>query len=721
MPKIKIRNSVMGKSLEQKHKLLLIRFSRFVLIIIFILKAGTAVHAINIDDYSVSLEFHGDHPNEDEYFGINKIKTVDVTGDGFNDLLIPASSTPPSNTGSLYIFKGSPNPDSIKDIQITGEGIGGFFPNVNGFDFGVADVNSDGIIDLLLGALGFNSYSGKAYFLPGSISLSTDSINNLTTGSFLGDSGSFNMLGATSSINDFNGDGFYDILLSKVTTSTTSSLNIFFGNGTVNWGTNPLPDIVIQKPDSNTWGFSSMGSGYFNDDKYADVFVSENVASPHTSIYLGGETMSDTPIVEFIGESTNPDDDFGSYDVADINKNGIDDLCLGAYRNANGGVVDSGSVYCIYDPGTISGSVNLSEVGNTISGFKLSGYAARDNFGRVIDLHDINLDGNQDLIVGAYQSGTYSNPGSKNGYVEIFMGIDGDISTTPDLHFDYDDIAPGEAGKKFGNSVHAGDLNNDGWQELFFGFGSDVNPSLLTGKIYMLSANRGDPQIVITTENNMLTKESQPNIQGQTTDSGVNIAGTEWSFENQTTSIWQSCVPSDGSFNSISEDFICTINGSSLDDGEYTVYFRSYDENDFYMPPANYISTNFTIDSTPPTGSILINDNQTLTISASDNLSGVSQMLISTDESFTNGVWEPYSNSKNWVFSPGEQTIYIKFQDNAGNISANYSYSTNIPYELSEQDLPETGNSLKLSILGLFYLILFGCYSTIQNFQQSKN
>ena len=80
-------------------------------------------------------------------------------------------------------------------------------------------------------------------------------------------------------------------------------------------------------------------------------------------------------------------------------------------------------------------------------------------------------------------------------------------------------------------------------------------------------------------------------------------------------------------------------------------------------------------DSDPPTGSIVINNNDaytnsvnvTLTLSA-DDPSGVSQMCISNTGSCSS--WEAYAASKPWALSGGDgnKTVYVWFKDNPGNI-----------------------------------------------------
>lgn len=95
----------------------------------------------------------------------------------------------------------------------------------------------------------------------------------------------------------------------------------------------------------------------------------------------------------------------------------------------------------------------------------------------------------------------------------------------------------------------------------------------------------------------------------------------------------------------------------------------------------HHILTDIKLDKTSPSGSILINNDDTYTTltsvtlspSANDATSGVAQARFSNDE-LTWTPWETYTSSKTWTLTldNGIQTVYVQFMDNAGLISPTY-------------------------------------------------
>jgi chitodextrinase len=90
-----------------------------------------------------------------------------------------------------------------------------------------------------------------------------------------------------------------------------------------------------------------------------------------------------------------------------------------------------------------------------------------------------------------------------------------------------------------------------------------------------------------------------------------------------------------------------------------------------------------TVDNQPPTGTLVINGGApatnstsvTLTLSATDALSGVTQMRVSNTA--TPGTAQTYATSLPWILTAGAgtKTVYLQYMDGAGNWSGNFSSS----------------------------------------------
>lgn len=69
-----------------------------------------------------------------------------------------------------------------------------------------------------------------------------------------------------------------------------------------------------------------------------------------------------------------------------------------------------------------------------------------------------------------------------------------------------------------------------------------------------------------------------------------------------------------------------------------------------------------------------------LSLSATDDLSGVDSMIISNDVTFTGAQWQAYIQKMNWyVNENGTTTVHVKYRDRAGNESQVYSAITTAP------------------------------------------
>ena len=169
-------------------------------------------------------------------------------------------------------------------------------------------------------------------------------------------------------------------------------------------------------------------------------------------------------------------DNFGAsvVDIGDLNSDGVNDLAVGAHGddmdesgNIAGGT-NRGAVHIFYmnTDGSVDSTVEIND--STANGPTL---ANGDFFGEsVANIGDLNSDGVNDLVVGAYKDGA-----NARGAVHImFMNTDGSVDSTVEIN---DSTANGPTlrnSDKFGISVaNIGDLNGDGVNDLAVGAESD--------------------------------------------------------------------------------------------------------------------------------------------------------------------------------------------------------------------------------------------------------
>lgn len=215
-------------------------------------------------------------------------------------------------------------------------------------------------------------------------------------------------------------------------------------------------------------GYSVSGAGDMNGDGYDDVIIGmyniyDETVPDYAYICFGGPEMDGRPNVTLT--YGNGYDNFGESvsGAGDVNGDGYDDVIVGAWGAMN----LAGRAFIYF------GGPNIDSIPDIV----LNGGQPYDQFGlRVSGAGDVNGDGYDDVIVGARANDT---GGYNAGRAYIFLG-GAPMDSNPDL------AMSGSADRDyFGYSVSgAGDVNDDGYDDVIVGASAPDNPSTARAEIF---------------------------------------------------------------------------------------------------------------------------------------------------------------------------------------------------------------------------------------------
>ncbi len=385
-------------------------------------------------DNIVDIALAGEAPYD--RLGVSVSGAGDVNNDGIDDVIVGAYGYN-SFTGRVYVYLGCYSTDVVADIIPIGQG------SSNSFGYsvsGVGDVNNDGYDDVIVGAFGYNSYAGRAYVYFGGSSMD-NTADVVMTGEAVD-----NFFGyAASGAGDVNKDGYDDVIVGAYGfNSYTGRVYVYFGGSFMD---NTADVVMTGAVANNRLGYSVSGSGDVNNDGYDDVIVGAQALSyPSTGrayVYFGGSSMDNT--ADVIATGTHYSFGMSVSGAGDVNNDGYDDVIIGAAYNGS----ITGRAYVYY------GGTSMDNTADAI----MTGEATDNAFGfSVSGAGDVNSDGYDDVIVGAYYYNSYV------GRVYMYFG-GSSLDNTADV------MMTGEATNNyFGYSVsEAGDVNNDGYDDVIVG------------------------------------------------------------------------------------------------------------------------------------------------------------------------------------------------------------------------------------------------------------
>ncbi|MEH1953967.1 beta strand repeat-containing protein [Nostoc sp.] len=398
--------------------------------------------------------------NPGDFSGSSVSNAGDINNDGIDDLIIGAFGASPNgnySAGQSYVVFGGTNLGSGSTLNPSDlNGTNGFIINgIAGGDYSgisvsnAGDINNDGIDDLLIGAFGAspngNYSAGQSYVVFGGTNLGS---------------------GGTLNLSDLNGTNSF--IINGIAENDRSGISVSNAGDINNDG---IDDLIIGAYRADPNGEVDPGQSYV-------VFGGTNLGSGST-LNLSDLNGTNGFIINDIAQ----DDRSGTSvsNAGDINNDGIDDLIIGAIYADIYGNFFLGQSYVVFGETNLGsgGTLNRSDLNGT-NGFFING--REDNLNpagtsvtgtSVSNGGDINNDGIDDLIIGAYRASSNGKFETGQSYV-VFGGTNlgsGGTFNLSDLNGTNGFIINGIASSdQSGTSVsNGGDINNDGIDDLIIG------------------------------------------------------------------------------------------------------------------------------------------------------------------------------------------------------------------------------------------------------------
>jgi hypothetical protein len=439
--------------------------------------------------------------NVEDWAGYSVSAAGDVNGDRIDDLIVgaPLNDSGGTTAGAAYVVFGRIGGSATPlDLDTIAAGSGGFkiqsesaYAHTGASVSAAGDVNGDGIDDLLVGArgeyqpapdYGYTRFASTAYVVFGRADgfISPVDLADVAAGN-----GGFEIHLeiayahlSVSAAGDVNGDGFDDVIVGTYSandsTAFLSPTYVVFGRDGGLTSPIDIDDIAAGDggfkviPEELGTGYSVSGTSDVNRDGLADLIIGDSrgwrasysgygggaayVVFGRTDGFISPVDLADIAAgsggFKILGE--NAGDQAGSSVSAagDVNGDGIDDLIVGALYNDNDSDgYSAGAAYVVFGQAEgLTSPIDLGDIAAGRGGFKIEGENAGDGAGiSVSAAGDVNGDGIDDLIVGAFRN----NSGAAAGAAYVIFGrrdLFTDNDDTRDLNeFDLDTFTRAQA------------------------------------------------------------------------------------------------------------------------------------------------------------------------------------------------------------------------------------------------------------------------------------
>jgi len=403
----------------------------------------------------------------DSLFG-SPIACGDVDGDGYDDILIGAVDDYDSR-GRVYLFYGGPDLDNTSDLVLEGQNKRDWF----GSGIVCGDIDNDGYDDIIIAAGGYNERRGCVFLYWGNNRNLMDAEPDKI---FAGEGRKGERFGINSpAVYDIDNDGYDDIIL-----GASYNQDDYIGRAYLYYGsTKDLMDTFVDliftaedPTDQYSFGFQ-IACGNIDNDDYGDIVI-ESQSYPYskkkvrTHLYYGDSRSNMNAEADIVFEVKSEGGVLYGRDIVciDLNRDGYDDIVLGAHGynekqgraflfhgNSKQGlhtdpdmILDGEFRGCSYGHNIVCGDIDGDNVNDMIVGARnfrqgigrvyvywgsevgdpdpkpgkiFTGENPNDFFGQGLACGDVNNDGYDDLVIGAYK---YKAGAKQKGRAYLYYG-----------------------------------------------------------------------------------------------------------------------------------------------------------------------------------------------------------------------------------------------------------------------------------------------------------
>ncbi|MBN1425457.1 FG-GAP repeat protein [Candidatus Fermentibacteria bacterium] len=417
------------------------------------------------------------------FFGVAVDGVGDVDNDGYDDVIVGTQELVSGlqSAGRAYVFSGQTGALLHTLVSPSPEEWGFFGSDVLGID----DMNSDGRPDIIVSAAGEDggaTDAGRVYAFSGI----DGSLLRIYMSPNSEEGGAFGV--SIARVPDSNSDGCPELLVgaSYEDGGATDAGRVYLLSGSD--GSLLQTFVSPNAKEGGEFGVAVSAIGDLNGDGVSDALVGgfweDGGATESGTAYLF--SGSDASLIQAIG-SPSPESPgfFGGvlFSVGDATADGMDDFVIGASYEDGGGVLNAGKVY--FFSGDL-GAPRLTLVSPNAQSNGRFGCA-------VAHAGDVDDDGDPDLVVGAYGETVSGQPAAGRAYVfDAGTGTLLRTLVTPD---------PTWAGRFAWSVAGAGDVDNDGFDDVIIGADSEYGGAGGAGIAYVFSGQTGGILHTLTSPN----------------------------------------------------------------------------------------------------------------------------------------------------------------------------------------------------------------------------